>query len=429
MCGDITIWPYIFRTPRTPVQSGADRKEWRMKVTESSRMGFIPSYAFDEIRKTVAELRSRGVDVIDLGVGDPVRPAPDSVRKGCCEGVDMFAAAGYPPYRGVPDLLEAAAAWMKEAFRVDLDPEREVMATIGSKEAIVHFHLGVLDPGDFVLIPSPGYPPYTTGALFAGGRPIFYPLVEGSGFLPDLDFIRKTLDGPPPGGRVRLMWTCYPNAPTGRVASREFYEELLAILEKHNVVLASDEAYADFVYEGERVSPLQLKSEGVIAFYSLSKRSNMTGYRVGWAAGDRRLVGILLRVKTNLDSGTPQFVQRAASAALKDEEATRAMRDEYRTMRDELSQALAGGGLEPCRPQGAIYLWQRVPDSMSSEDFARSLLKPEIGVVGIPGNLIANTLDSGTNPGEGYIRFSLTCLPERMSEVCRRLKQNLKKAP
>ncbi len=398
-----------------------------MKVTESSRMGFIPSYAFDEIRKRAAELRSRGVDVIDLGVGDPVRPAPESVRRGCCEGVERYAAAGYPPYRGMPPFLEAAAAWMKDTLGSALDPEKEVMATIGSKEAIVHFHLGVLDPGDFVLIPSPGYPPYTTGTLFAGARPIFYPLDEKGGFLPDLDFITKTLREPPPGGRVRLMWTCYPNAPTGRVAPREHYEELLALLEKHNVILASDEAYADFVYEGERVSPLQQKTEGVIALYSLSKRSNMTGYRVGWAAGDRRLVGILLRIKTNLDSGTAQFVQEAATAALKDEEATRAMRDEYRAMRDELSAALAGGGLEPCLPRGAIYLWQRVPASMSSEAFAAALLAPEIGVVGIPGNLISNPLEDGTNPGEGYIRFSLTCLPERMREVCKRLKDNLKK--
>jgi LL-diaminopimelate aminotransferase len=386
-----------------------------MKITESSRMGFIPSYAFDEIRKRVSELRSRGVDVVDLGVGDPVRPAPGSVRRGCCEGVERFAAAGYPPYRGVPAFLEAAAAWMKGVFHVAPDPEKEIMATIGSKEAIVHFHMGVVDPGDFVLIPSPGYPPYTTGTLFAGGKPIFYPLDERGGFLPDLDFVRKTLDEPPPGGRVRLMWTCYPNAPTGRVASREYYEELLALLGKHGVILASDEAYADFVYEGERVSPLQLGSEGVIAFYSLSKRSNMTGYRAGWAAGDRRLVGILLRIKTNLDSGTPQFVQQAAVAALSDEKATSSMRDEYRAMGEELSQTLAGAGLEPCRPQGAIYLWQRVPGHMSSEAFGAALLRPEIGVVGIPGNLISHTLEDGTNPGEGYMRFSLTCLPERMS--------------
>jgi aspartate/methionine/tyrosine aminotransferase len=182
--------------------------------------------------------------------------------------------------------------------------------------------------------------------------------------------VTKILANPPPGGRIRLMWTCYPNAPTGRVANLEFYERLLAILRRHEVILVSDEAYADFVYEGEQVSPLQVSTEGVIAFYSLSKRSNMTGYRVGWAAGDRRLVGILLRVKTNMDSGTPQFVQAAAAAALEDEAATSGMSAEYRTLRDRLVDAFGAAGCERCVPQGAIYVWQRTPGGMSSAELA-----------------------------------------------------------
>jgi LL-diaminopimelate aminotransferase len=397
-----------------------------MRLVESTRMGLIPAYAFDEIRKKAADLRSKGVDVIDLGVGDPARPSPESVRKGCRDGLETYAAAGYPPYRGTDVFLRAAAAWMKRTLGVAVDPEREIIGTIGSKEAIVHLPLGVLNTGDYALIPSPGYPPYTTGTLFAGATPITYPLDEKNGFLPDLDRLTKILANPPPGGRVRLMWTCYPNAPTGRVADLEFYERLLAILRRHDVILVSDEAYADFVYEGEQVSPLQVSTEGVIAFYSLSKRSNMTSYRVGWAAGDRRLVGILLRVKTNMDSGTPQFVQAAAAAALEDEAATSGMRAEYRTLRDRLVDAFGSAGCERCVPQGAIYVWQRAPGGMSSAEFAGALLKPEIGVVGVPGHLIASTLEDGTNPGEGYVRFSLTCLPERMATACDRIAKHLR---
>ena len=397
-----------------------------MRIGESDRMGLIPAYAFDEIRKKVADLRSKGVDVIDMGVGDPVRPTPENVRKACREGLEKYAATGYPPYSGTEELRGAAARWMKKTFAVDLDMGKEIISTIGSKEAIFHFPAGLINDGDFVLIPSPGYPPYTTGTLFAGGKPLFYPLDAKNGFMPDLDVVRKLITDPPEGGRVKLIWTCYPNAPTGRVAAKGFYEELLPMLQKHNVVLASDEAYADFVYTGEVVSPLQIATEGVIAFYSFSKRSNMTGYRVGWAAGDRRLISILLRLKTNIDSGTPGFIQQAAVEALEDEESTHEMREEYRALRDQLVGAFVSIGLDECRPEGAIYVWQRVPPGMSSAQFAARLLSPEIGVAGIPGDLISRPLDDGTNPGEGYIRFSLTCLPERMKAVSERIRKNLK---
>ena len=397
-----------------------------MKIVESNRMGQIPAYAFDEIKKKVADLKSRGIDVVDLGVGDPARPTSEKVRKRCCKAVDRYADAGYPPYRGIEPFLEAARHRMIIDFDMDdLDAEKEIMATIGSKEAVFHFPAGLINPGDFALIPSPGYPPYTTGTIFAGGKPLFYPLDLENGFLPDLDYIRKVIRNPPPGGKVKIMWVCYPNAPTGRVAPLSFYYDLLEILKDRDVVLASDEAYCDFLYEGEKASPLQAAKKGVIAFYSLSKRSNMTGYRVGWAAGDRRLVNILLRLKTNMDSGTPQFIQEAALRALAEDEFNLYMKDEYRDMRDELTNAFVSTGLEKCVPEGSIYVWQRAPKGMSSEQFAAALLHEDIGVVGIPGNLIANALDDGRNPGEGYVRFSLTCLPERMSMACERIRQFL----
>ena len=399
-----------------------------MNITASSRLASIPSYPFDVIRKKVAALRAAGVDVIDLGVGDPVRPAPDSVRARCKEAVDRYASSGYPPYRGIAPFLEAAAGFMQRAFGVALDPRSQVLATIGSKEAIFHLPAGLLDPGDFVLIPSPSYPPYTTGTIFAGGAPIYYPLDAGGGFLPDLDFIRETLEKPPAGGKIRLMWTCYPNSPTGAVTSKEYYGGLLGLLACHGVILASDEAYCDFVYRGERATPLQAGAEGVIAFYSFSKRSNMTGHRVGWAAGDRRLVDLLLGVKTNLDSGTPCFVQEGAVAALEDDAGTARMKEEYRRNRDLLADAFTAAGLSGCRPDGALYVWQKAPPGMTSERFAEALLSPRVGVVSIQGRFLGSTLPDGRNPGEGYVRLSLTALPERVAAAAERIRAHLPEA-
>jgi len=391
---------------------------------ESKRMNAVRSYAFDEIRKEVSRLRSNGIDVIDMGVGDPVRATPERVRNACHEGIERFAQSGYPPYQGMIELRQEAQAWMKRKYGIDVDAEREIIVTIGSKEAIFHLPMGLLDPGDIALIPSPGYPPYTSGTIFAGGKPLYYPLTKENGFLPDLEYISKLLETQKEDGRIKLMWICYPNAPTGKVASVGHYRELISLLRSHGVILASDEAYADFVYSGSFVSPLQVSKEGVVSFFSLSKRSNMTGYRVGWVAGDSRIISLILQIKTSADSGTPWFIQQAAMEALRDEESVDKMRNEYRLIRDMLVDTLTSVGLEECRPEGALYIWQKVPDGMSAREFASRLLRPEIAVVCIPGDMLASSFDDGSNPGQGYVRFSLTCLPERVKEACKRIKEN-----
>jgi LL-diaminopimelate aminotransferase len=194
---------------------------------------------------------------------------------------------------------------------------------------------------------------------------------------------------------------------------------------ERNVVVASDEAYADFVWEGESVSALQSGTEGLVTFFSLSKRSNMTGYRVGWACGDERVVSALGRVKVNLDSGTPCFVQSAAAAALRDDAHVEEMRAEYRSNMESLCRGLEAAGLPGTRPAGALYIWQKGPDGMSSAEFCRRLLAPDVAVAALPGEALAPALEDGTSPGEGYVRFSLTALPERVKEAARRIGEHL----
>ena len=392
-----------------------------MDLHLSKRLRAIPAYAFAEMGRTVSKLRDEGVDVIDLGVGDPVRPAPDVAREACRVGIEEFKTSGYPPYEGIEELRIEAAAYVKRMFGVDLDPASQVLVTDGSKEAVFNLPEGLVDPGDTVIAPSPGYPPYYRGTSFAEGRCAIVPLIVERNFLPDLDDLRSLMDRPD----VRLLWLCYPNAPTGALASRSFLDQVLDMARKRNVVVASDEAYADFVWDGEAVSALQSGTEGLITFFSLSKRSNMTGYRVGWACGDPEIVSALGNVKVNLDSGTPCFVQKAAAAALRDDAHVDEMRAEYRRNMETLCQGLEAAGLPSARPKGALYVWQKGPDGMSSAEFCKRLLAPDVAVAGVPGEALAPALDDGTSPGEGYVRFSLTALPERVEEAARRIGAHL----
>ncbi len=392
-----------------------------MDLHLSKRLRAISPYAFAEMGRTVRRLRSEGVDVIDLGVGDPVRSAPETVRAACKEGVETFKASGYPPYEGTDELRAEAAAYVKRGFGVELDPQSEVLVTDGSKEAVFHLPEGLVDPGDVVLAPSPGYPPYYRGTSFAEGRCVLFPLEAGNGFLPDLDELGRLMERP----EVRLLWLCYPNAPTGALATGVFYDRVLGMARERGVVVASDEAYADFVWEGDAVSALQSGTDGLITFFSLSKRSNMTGYRVGWACGDQQIVSALGKVKVNMDSGTPCFVQTAAAAALRDESHIDVMRAEYRKNMAVLCRGLEAAGLPGARPRGALYIWQKGPEGMSSAEFCKRLLAPEVAVAALPGEALAPPLEDGTSPGEGYVRFSLTALPERVQEAARRIEAHL----
>ena len=369
----------------------------------SRRLAALGGYAFDEVNRRVDALKASGIAPIDFGVGDPPVPTPALAREAAKRAVDARATAGYPAYEGDPTFREAVAAWTKRRFGVVLDPRTEVCATIGSKEAVFNVHEGIVDPGDLVLCPSPGYPPYKRGTAFAEGTPWFYPLTKANGFLPDLDAIPADV-----AARARAIWVCYPNSPTGAVADRAFYRRLLAWAAAHQILVLSDEAYSEIWFTKEAPpSALEAGKEGVLAFFSMSKRSAMTGWRVGWVAGDARLVALFRKVKTNIDSGTATFVQDGASAALADETHVVAFRDEYRRKRDLLVGALRAAGLPDCTPASTLYVWQQVPAGMTGVEFAQRLLDPSVAVVCTPGEWLSDPVADGTNPGAGHVRFAL----------------------
>lgn len=374
-----------------------------MEIRPSRRLSSLTSYAFAAVDEKVAELKRKGISPIDFGVGDPTIATPEFIRRAVQKGVDARAESGYPSYVGAPEYREAVAGWMKRRFGVALDPATEVCSSIGSKEAIFHFPEAILDPGDVVLCPSPGYPPWSRGTRFAEGVPHFMPLDAQSGFVPDLARVPASVLA-----KARILWVNYPNNPTGAVAPDGFYEEAYRFAQKHGLILASDEAYSELYFTLKPTrSALEVAKDGVIVFQSLSKRSAMTGHRVGWVCGDRRLVELFKKFKTNIDSGTATFVQDGAIAALSDETHVAAMRDMYRAKRDTIVSALSAAGLERCEPAGTIYVWQKVPEGMGSVDFATRLLDPKIAIVATPGAWISDLCDGGVNPGEGYVRFAL----------------------
>jgi LL-diaminopimelate aminotransferase len=391
-----------------------------MRFESSKRIQDLGTYAFAEVDREVEKLRRRGIDPIDFGVGDPTVPTPAVVRESLKVACDVRATSGYPSYIGSTEYREAAAAWMKRRFSVDLDPATEITSTAGSKEAIFHAPLAWIDPGDRVLVPSPGYPPYERGTRFANGIAAPYALRPENGYLPDLD--RLT---PEVLRETRVLWINYPNSPSGVVAPLDLLEELVSRCRENDCILASDEAYSEIWFGDESPpSALQTGVEGVVAVFSLSKRSAMTGYRVGWVAGDDRAIAAYKKLKTNVDSGTPTFIQDAAIAALADEEHAHAFREEYRAKRAILCEALADAGLPDCRPEAALYVWQRIPEGMTSVEFATRLLDPEIAIVTTPGAWIGDEVDGLGNTGEGHVRFALVPTiedTERAAERIRRL--------
>lgn len=373
-----------------------------MRIRPSTRVQSIGGYAFAEVDREVQKLRAQGIEPIDFGVGDPTVPTPALVREATQRGVDARASSGYPSYIGAPEFRQAAAAYMKRTFGISVDPDKEICSTIGSKEAVFHFPLGFLEPNDLVIIPSPGYPPYSRGTLFAGGASYFIPITAENRFLPNLDAIPAHIRQ-----HARIMWINYPNSPSGAVAPADFLKRIVEFGQKNDIIIASDEAYIDLYYGERPHSLLEFGRDGLVSFFSLSKRSAMTCYRVGWVAGDSRIIDTFKKIKTNIDSGTATFIQDGAIASLTDDAHVEQMRREYREKRDIMIKSLVASGLPDCTPEATIYIWQRVPKGMTSVDFATRLLRPDIGVVTTPGAWISDKTADGQNPGEGYVRFAL----------------------
>jgi LL-diaminopimelate aminotransferase len=373
-----------------------------MRNKASKRLAAIGTYAFEEVDKKVEELKSKGIRPIDFGVGDPTAPTPEPIRRATAEAIETRRSSGYPSYVGSLEFRQAIAGWVERRYGVRVDPATEISSTIGSKEAVFNFHEGVVDPGDIVLCPSPGYPPYTRGALFAEGVPYQVPLRAANGFRIDFREIPATV-----ARKAKVLWLNYPNSPSGAVADAAFYREALDFARRYDLIVASDEAYSEIYFGEPPISFLNVAREGVLVFQSLSKRSAMTCYRIGWVMGDAELVAVFRKTKTNIDSGTPTFLQDGAIAALSDEGHVKAFREEYRIKRNILCEALVAGGLPDCTPLSTLYVWQRIPAGMSSVEFATLLLEEKLAIVTTPGSWIAEKTAGGENPGEGYVRFAL----------------------
>ena len=338
-----------------------------MNIQLSQRISQASKYAFAEVDKKVAELKAKGIKVIDFGVGDPTSPTPDFINEALTPAAKKRSTYGYPNYAGDISFREACAEYIQREYSVKLDPESEITSTIGGKEAVFHFPLGFIDGAeDIVICPTPGYPPYKVGTRFAGGTPYFTPLTPENNFLIDYKSIPEDICK-----KAKIIWTNYPNAPTGKIAPREWLEGLIEWAHKHDIIIAADEGcYNDIYYKQKPISILEVAKEGIITFYSLSKRNNMTGWRVGFAAGDKEVISAFRKVKTNIDSGTPTFVQDAATVALRDTAHVKQMCREYKEKMDVLVPTLVKAGLPDCRPEATFYIWQKAPEGMNGEQLA-----------------------------------------------------------
>ncbi|MFB0505869.1 MAG: LL-diaminopimelate aminotransferase [Thermodesulfobacteriota bacterium] len=385
-----------------------------MKIQQAERVRQIPPYLFAEIDRKKRELREKGMDLIDLGIGDPDIPTPKRIIDRLMEAAQDARNHRYPSYEGMLDFRQAVANWYKRRFRVSLDPQTEVLTLIGSKEGIAHIPLAFVDPGDYVLVPSPGYPVYRVATLFAGGIPHFMPLLRENGFLPDLSKIPATV-----AEKAKLLFINYPNNPTAAVAERPFFEQVVEFAAKYAIIICHDAAYSEIAFDGYRPTSLMevkgAKDVGV-EFHSLSKTFNMTGWRIGFAVGNQEIVGSLGKIKTNIDSGAFQAVQLAGIEALNGYGTeTEEIIGIYTARRDLLVKGLRAAGLEVESPKATFYLWAKVPNGYTSAEFA-TLLMEKSGIVGTPGIGFGDV-------GEGYIRFALTVGEDRLREAVDRLKE------
>jgi LL-diaminopimelate aminotransferase len=383
-----------------------------MKIELANRIRELPPYLFARIDALKTEERKKGRDLIDLGIGDPDLPTPPHIVEALTVAARDPGTHRYPSYVGMEDFRKAAAGFMKSRFGLAFDHGKEVICVIGSKEAIAHLPFAFVNPGDVVLCPDPGYPVYATLTRFAGGEPYFLPLRRENGFLPDLDAVPADV-----ARRAKILWINYPNNPTAALAAPGFYEKVVAFAKKHDVIVASDLAYSEMYYEGAPQSFLETPGarDVGIEFHSLSKTYNMTGWRVGWACGNAALVRGLGQVKTNVDSGCFDAVQRAAIAALTGDQACVArQRAIYRERRDILCGGLAKAGFDVLTPKASFYTLVANPPGLTSIEFAARLLT-EAGVVATPA--------TGFGPsGEGYVRLTVCADKARLAEAVERVK-------
>ncbi len=383
----------------------------------AKRLDAVPPYLFAELERKLAEKQREGVDVISLGIGDPDLPTPQPVVDALIAGARDAATHQYPTNHGSEELREAAAAFYGERFGVELDPGSEVVPALGGKEAVGHIALALLDPGDVALSPDPGYPPYTSGPLFAGAEPHYLPLEEANGFLPDLEAIPDEV-----AARANVLYLNYPNNPTGAVVQPGYFERAVEFARAHDLVVVHDNAYSEICFDGY-VAPSFLETPGAkevgVEIFSISKGWNMTGWRSGLVAGNAEVVERYRQLKTNLDSGMFEAVQRATIAALTESrDFPKEMSEVYRRRRDLVAEGLTAIGLEVAPPRATPYFWVRVPEGHTSESFTELVLE-QAGVLVSPGPAYGPS-------GEGFFRISVTVPDERLEEAVRRIESSLR---
>jgi LL-diaminopimelate aminotransferase len=377
----------------------------------------VPPYLFAELERQISAKTRAGIDVISLGIGDPDLPTPDTIVEAAAAAMRDPRTHQYPTNRGSEEFREAAASFYHDRFRVDLDPSSEVIPVLGGKEAVGHIAMACLDPGDLCLSPEPGYPPYTSGPVFSGAEVEYLPLTEENGFFPDLDAVPDET-----AERANLLYLNYPNNPTGAVVPDGAFADAVAFARRHDLIVVHDNAYTEICFGGY-VAPSFLETPGAkevgVEIFSLSKGWNMTGWRCGLVAGNADVVERYRQLKSNLDSGLFEALQRAASVALTQErEFPRRMSEVYERRRDLVVEALARIGLAVTPPRATPYLWLRVPNGHTSASFA-SLVLEESNVVVSPG-------PSYGPSGEGFVRLSLTVPDERLEEAVRRIETSLR---
>ncbi|MEJ2069957.1 MAG: LL-diaminopimelate aminotransferase [Syntrophobacterales bacterium] len=378
----------------------------------AARLKLIPPYLFKDIDEKKEQVRAQGMDIIDLGVGDPDLPTPQFIVEKMKEAVEDASTHRYPLYSGMNDFRAAVARWYKRRFEVELDPDTEVLTLIGCKEGIAHLPLGVNDPEDVNLMTTPAYPVYRMGTLFAGASPYLVPLLRENRFLPNFS------DIPPIDARdAKLFFFNYPNNPTAAVADMDFFQQMLEFCQEYQIVPVHDGSYTEMAFDGyQPPSFLQLPGAKDIAieFHSLSKTYNMTGWRLGFVVGNREVLDALGKIKSNVDSGAFNAIQIAGIAALDSDQSCVAENCRiYQERRDILVNGLKKLGYEVDVPKATFYVWLPVPQGFDSMKFTAHLLE-RAGIVAVPG------IGFG-EPGEGYVRLALTVSKERLEEALARL--------
>ncbi|MFC1974244.1 LL-diaminopimelate aminotransferase [Chloroflexota bacterium] len=380
----------------------------------AKRIEDLPPYLFVRIARKIEEKKARGEDVISFAIGDPDIPTPQHIIERLCQAARDPANHKYPESDGLPQLRRAISDWYKSRFGLSLDPDREVLPTIGSKEGIGHIALCFIDPGNLALVPDPGYPVYSIGTMFAGGENYPLPLIKENNFLPDLDSVPNDV-----ARKAKLLWINYPNNPTSAVAGIDFFKRVVAFAKKHDIAVCHDNPYTEVAFDGYRPMSF-LQTTGArdvgVEFHSLSKSYNMAGWRVGMVVGNEGMVNALARVKSNLDSGIPQAIQYAAIEALSgQQDCIEHHTAIYQRRRDLMVNMLNKIGLQVIPPKASLYIWAEIPQGYTSFDFCEKLLE-EASVVVTPGSGYGKY-------GEGYIRLSLTTPDDLVREGLDRLEK------